>query len=299
MPSTPRMMSDMRVFVAVDPPDEMVEDLDAFLDARRDAGEGLRWTPPSQWHLTLAFMAAAPERVVEDLVDHVAEAAARRAPVQLALAGGGCFPDVSRARVLWAGVRAGRTWPRWPGPCAPPAPSWVLRRTVGPSGPTSPSPGSRDLVTRRVGCASSSRMPVRRGRRARWPSSRPTFHARKGTGPATRCSLGCRSAADPSTVLDAGENRVVTASGSTSSPALTSCFSNWLAVRPPLELSTTVRAPTRRARRVGQVRWRAAPVAGSTDDLGGPRTPRSSPDLVSRAVRPRRRPPRPPPRLRA
>ena len=101
------MMSDMRVFVAVDPPDEMVEDLDAFLDARRDAGEGLRWTPPSQWHLTLAFMAAVPERVVEDLVDHVAETAARRAPVQLALAGGGCFPDVSRARVLWAGVSGG------------------------------------------------------------------------------------------------------------------------------------------------------------------------------------------------
>ena len=58
------MMSDMRVFVAVDPPAEVVDDLDGFLEARRDAGDGLRWTPPSQWHLTLAFMAAAPGRVV-------------------------------------------------------------------------------------------------------------------------------------------------------------------------------------------------------------------------------------------
>jgi 2'-5' RNA ligase len=101
------MMCDMRVFVAVDPPAEVVDDLDAFLDARRDAGDGLRWTPPSQWHLTLAFMAAAPERVVEDLVGHLGEAVERRAPVGLAIGGGGCFPDVSRARVLWAGVQGG------------------------------------------------------------------------------------------------------------------------------------------------------------------------------------------------
>ena len=103
------MMSDMRVFVAVDPPADVVDDLDAFLDARRDAGDGLRWTPPSQWHLTLAFMAATPERVVEDLVDRLGEAVERRAPVGLAIAGGGCFPDVSRARVLWAGVQGGTT----------------------------------------------------------------------------------------------------------------------------------------------------------------------------------------------
>ena len=101
------MMSDMRVFVAVEPPADVVDDLDAFLDARRDAGDGLRWTPPSQWHLTLAFMAAAPERVVEDLVGRLGEAVERRAPVGLAIAGGGCFPDVSRARVLWAGVQGG------------------------------------------------------------------------------------------------------------------------------------------------------------------------------------------------
>jgi RNA 2',3'-cyclic 3'-phosphodiesterase len=103
----PRMMSPMRVFVAVDLPEQTVEDLDAFLDARRDADDGLRWTPPSQWHLTLAFMAAVPERVVEDLIGRVAEAAARRTPVQLGIAGGGCFPHVARARVLWAGVRGG------------------------------------------------------------------------------------------------------------------------------------------------------------------------------------------------
>jgi len=94
----------MRVFVAIELPLPVVEHLDEFLDVRRDAGDGPRWSSPAQWHVTLAFMGAAPDRVLEDLVEGVATAAARAAPVELALAGGGCFPDVTRARVLFAGV---------------------------------------------------------------------------------------------------------------------------------------------------------------------------------------------------
>ena len=97
----------MRLFVALEPPVPVVEHLDDFLDVRRDAGGGPRWSPPGQWHVTLAFMGAAPERVLEDLGEGVGVAAARTAPVPLALAGGGCFPDVARARVLFAGISGG------------------------------------------------------------------------------------------------------------------------------------------------------------------------------------------------
>lgn len=95
------------MFVAVLPPTSVVEDLDAFLDVRRDAGGAPRWSAAHQWHVTLAFMADAPERVVEPLVDAVAEAAARIARMSLSLNGGDCFPDVARARVLVAGLGGG------------------------------------------------------------------------------------------------------------------------------------------------------------------------------------------------
>lgn len=98
------MMSTMRVFVAVEPPADAVEHLDDFLSVRRSSGPELHWSSSAQWHLTLAFMGSAPERVLEDLVDGVSSAAARAAPIGLALTGGGCFPDVTRAKVLWAGV---------------------------------------------------------------------------------------------------------------------------------------------------------------------------------------------------
>ena len=98
------MMSVMRLFVCVEPPQDAVEHLDEYLAVRRGSGPEVRWSDPDQWHLTLAFMGSAPERVVEDVVDAVAGVAARTPALELSVAAGGCFPDVTRAKVLWAGV---------------------------------------------------------------------------------------------------------------------------------------------------------------------------------------------------
>jgi 2'-5' RNA ligase len=94
----------MRVFVALVPPPEVLDHLEDALAPRRDAGPELRWTDPHQWHVTLAFMAAVPERAVEPLVTRVAEAVADVGAPRLALRSAGTFPDPSAARVLWAGV---------------------------------------------------------------------------------------------------------------------------------------------------------------------------------------------------
>lgn len=90
------------MFVAVVPPMEVVEELDAFLEVRRDAE--LRWTRPEHWHLTLAFLPDVPGHAVEPLVDALAEVAGRRRPLTMTLTESGAFPDPARARVLWAGV---------------------------------------------------------------------------------------------------------------------------------------------------------------------------------------------------
>ena len=91
------------MFVAVVPPADVLEDLEAHVDPRRDASP-LRWTSPESWHLTMAFMADVPDRTLDDLVERLGRAAAKRRPMTLALAGAGAFPSVSRARVLYAAV---------------------------------------------------------------------------------------------------------------------------------------------------------------------------------------------------
>lgn len=93
----------MRAFVAVVPPAEAVEHLDAFLDVRRAAAP-FRWSVLEQLHVTLAFFADVPDRSHDDLVERLGRAAARRTAFTTAISGGGAFPNAGRARVLWAGL---------------------------------------------------------------------------------------------------------------------------------------------------------------------------------------------------
>jgi 2'-5' RNA ligase len=92
-----------RMFVAVQPPDAAVEHLDEFLDVRRGAAD-FRWATTEQMHVTLAFLAAVPERRVEDLVERLTRAAAKRTSFETRITGGGAFPGPVDARVLWAGL---------------------------------------------------------------------------------------------------------------------------------------------------------------------------------------------------
>ena len=94
----------MRVFAALVPPAHVLDHLEDAVAPRREAGADLRWTDPRQWHVTLAFMAAVPERAVDPLVERVAEAVADLSAPQLELRSAGTFPDPAAARVLWTGV---------------------------------------------------------------------------------------------------------------------------------------------------------------------------------------------------
>lgn len=93
----------MRLFAALVPPEEAVEHLDAFLEPRRGAA-AYRWASIEQFHVTLAFLAEVEERRLDDLVERLGRAAARRTAFETAISGGGAFPNAARARVLWAGL---------------------------------------------------------------------------------------------------------------------------------------------------------------------------------------------------
>lgn len=94
----------MRMFVALVPPADALEDLAAFMAPRQEAESGFRWTTEEQWHVTLAFMPDVRERSLDDLVVRLERAAARRSPFTARLSGGGAFPNPGRAKVLFARV---------------------------------------------------------------------------------------------------------------------------------------------------------------------------------------------------
>jgi len=91
------------LFAAVDPSAEVRDSLLAALGNSRE--EGLRWVPPEQWHLTLAFYGDVAETKVDKLQEGLARAAERTAAFGIRFAGGGTFPRQStKARVLWIGL---------------------------------------------------------------------------------------------------------------------------------------------------------------------------------------------------
>lgn len=90
----------MRLFVALTPPRDALEELRSAADGVRAAQPALRWTRPEQWHLTLAFLGEVGDGTRADLVERLGRCAARHGPLTLALRSAGRFGD----RVLWTHV---------------------------------------------------------------------------------------------------------------------------------------------------------------------------------------------------
>lgn len=92
------------MFTALVPPEAAVEDLEEFLAPRQEAEPGFRWTLAEQWHVTLGFMPSVADRNLDDLLDRLQRAGARRAPFRVGVAGGGALPNPARARILYAAL---------------------------------------------------------------------------------------------------------------------------------------------------------------------------------------------------
>lgn len=94
----------MRLFVALELPDGVREDLARAIDALRPAAENAKWVPPENLHLTVVFLGETPSDRVSRLVEALELAAADVVPFSTSAEGVGAFPSPRRARVLWAGL---------------------------------------------------------------------------------------------------------------------------------------------------------------------------------------------------
>ena len=94
----------MRLFLAINLPDDARAALDREAQPLHAAAPGLRWVAPERVHLTVRFLGEQPLERFADIRDALDEATARHAEVPLALGGLGAFPNFRRARVVWLGV---------------------------------------------------------------------------------------------------------------------------------------------------------------------------------------------------
>jgi 2'-5' RNA ligase len=89
----------MRLFIAVPLPAVVIAELSAISLRLRSNGDGLRWSAPESWHITLQFLGNTDEEHYECVVSRLREV--RLKPVPVHLEGLGTF---DRTGVLFVGV---------------------------------------------------------------------------------------------------------------------------------------------------------------------------------------------------
>jgi 2'-5' RNA ligase len=95
----------VRLFVAIEIPDELRRAIAEFLTAMRRHAPRARWVRPETIHVTLKFIGEASAEKMEAIRDALAPIQFP-APVEMEFRGTGFFPAERRPRVFWIGIQA-------------------------------------------------------------------------------------------------------------------------------------------------------------------------------------------------
>ena len=94
----------MRVFIAIDVPNEIRKALGDVQRALRPLTGTARWVAPESIHITLRFLGEVPEKRLEDIDAELRGLTWK--PFTITVRGVGFFPGTRSPRVLWAGMEA-------------------------------------------------------------------------------------------------------------------------------------------------------------------------------------------------
>lgn len=94
----------LRLFVAVDLPEEVAAALERAVQPWRELLGTGRWVPRENWHLTVKFLGRTWPRLMSFVKMACRDVGGSMDPFDVTLSGLGVFPGPGRARVLWAGL---------------------------------------------------------------------------------------------------------------------------------------------------------------------------------------------------
>ena len=95
----------MRVFVAIDVPDDVRRALGDLIATLEKTCRGARWMHTEAMHITLKFIGEVNEETVKRIRNAMAGVRAA-GPIEIHFRGTGFFPNASHPRVFWAGIEA-------------------------------------------------------------------------------------------------------------------------------------------------------------------------------------------------
>ncbi len=100
-------MKVIRTFVAVLLDEDLKRNIAKVQAELRKLAPDMRWVKPDCFHITLQFLGDVPEKGIAQVAGAVKDAAAGIEPFEMTVSGLGVFPNIRRARTVWAGVSKG------------------------------------------------------------------------------------------------------------------------------------------------------------------------------------------------
>ncbi len=97
-------MQTIRTFIAAPLSSEITRPAARLIKKLKSEGDGIRWVPTDNLHLTLKFLGEVDNVEVPKICQTIRKITSQIDPFALTFAGTGAFPDPSRARTLYAGV---------------------------------------------------------------------------------------------------------------------------------------------------------------------------------------------------
>lgn len=98
----------IRAFIAVELPEEVKSQVEAFQNRLRPSGADVSWVKDQNLHLTLKFLGDIEESTISSLKERLGPAVQPHQVFSLRLEGIGAFPSTTSPRVLWLGIGDGK-----------------------------------------------------------------------------------------------------------------------------------------------------------------------------------------------
>jgi 2'-5' RNA ligase len=98
-------MKSIRSFIAIPLEPEVARAAARLVERLREPGDGIKWVPTDNLHLTLKFLGDVHNTEVPQVCETIRTICSRVEPFELHFSGAGAMPSLERARVVVAGVQ--------------------------------------------------------------------------------------------------------------------------------------------------------------------------------------------------
>lgn len=94
----------LRTFVCIKIPDEHLEIIAGWVNARKKESEDIRWVSTANMHITLKFCGERSPDIIQALASNL-ENMKKEGPFSIYIEGVGGFPSLLKPRVVWTGIK--------------------------------------------------------------------------------------------------------------------------------------------------------------------------------------------------